>query len=137
MASLESLREKLSQISGRHPLTPGECDGLRLEFPGLPEEYLSFLETLGWGNYGEIMVYSGPVFPEDFDMPKTIPVDVLLVADNFQGTVIGFHGQHEFAPVEIYRGRLSFCEEDFYTLVDSFFPDEDYPVSGQDEQDIT
>lgn len=133
MTKLETLQKRFSAIPDITRLTPGECDALRREFPGLPQDYLDFMETIGWGNFEDgMMIYGGPILPEELNLQKVIPENIILIGDNFRGFLFGFDTKHAFEPIQVYRGRMSYFEGDFFALIELHCPDE----SSEGNQDL-
>jgi hypothetical protein len=67
---------------------------IRDRYPGVPDHYLAFLRTVGWGRLGNsnFMVYSGPIEPSEFFGPDDASclVGILFFGDNFSGWHVGF-----------------------------------------------
>lgn len=72
-------------------LTEEEVHALRRDVPELPEDYLRYLQTTGWGEAESgFMVYSGPMDVDEVDGGDMDLPNVVLLADDFQGDYIGF-----------------------------------------------
>jgi hypothetical protein len=70
--------------------------------PGLPEEYLQFLEQLGYGCFDGLSIYSGPMPPrETYPNFQSDPLNVMLIGDDMQGYCFGFDKSREFTLVEV------------------------------------
>ena len=65
---------------------------MRREHPRLPDDYLAYLASVGWGSLanGGYMIYGGPITPEYVygRLPAGLE-DVLLVGDDFGGHCAG------------------------------------------------
>ena len=79
-----------------HDLTPLDkhsIQKMKEENPGIPGDYLEYLQNVGWGNIGEsYMVYSGPIDPEDiFGVREDANLEhIALFGDGFSGDCDGF-----------------------------------------------
>jgi hypothetical protein len=62
------------------------------EFPGLPSEYFTLLEKLGWGEIGDtcFMLYSGPMPAEEIFSDEPALKGALLIGDDFAGYHLGY-----------------------------------------------
>ncbi len=102
---------------------------LRIEFfiqkmkeknPGIPDDYLEYLQNIGWGKIGEsYMVYSGPIDPEDiFGVREDANLEhIVLFGDGFSGDCDGFSIEKNWELVcidhvslKVYRWNLTFEE---------------------------
>ncbi len=99
---------ELTQLGVREdsePIPPDEVGELRTHFPGIPEDYLEFLEQVGWGALGDgwLMVYGEPLTPDNvFDDESARDVGpVWLVADNFGGVHYAFVPENDWELVRI------------------------------------
>jgi len=90
----------------------------------LPDDYLGFLETIGFGNLEELQLYGGPVLPNSiYPQPKSDLSDILLFGDDFQGYCFGFDTSQKCALVDVDpQGSVHRRNEDgFMSLVESYF----------------
>ena len=74
------------------PIPESKRADLRAAHPDIPADYLSFLSTHGWGELASgVQLYSGPIAPDEIfgSRARSLP-DVLLIADNFDGTSFAF-----------------------------------------------
>lgn len=92
------------------PLSADDAKALRTAFPGVPQDYVEFLEKIGFGELGEssYMLYSGPVesaevYGESLDQIQGI----LVIEDDFQGFNAGFDVSRGGEIVEIDPTDLS------------------------------
>jgi hypothetical protein len=74
----------------RKPLDPAALERIRRAFPGIPEDYLSYLGEIGWGTTRECkyMIYQGPRWcHEDFNWFESDDRKLLVVGDDFSGNL--------------------------------------------------
>jgi hypothetical protein len=78
-------------------------------YPLLPDEYLSFLLTVGCGTIGEteFQIYGSAQEPEEIfdERPIELPPSALLVGDNFSGEYIGYGGEGFFVWPEVSESK--------------------------------
>jgi hypothetical protein len=75
------------------PLEGPKLADLKEEFEAAPDDYVSFLEEVGFGELGEAayMLYGGPVSPEEiYGEADQQLKGILLFGDDFQGYNTGF-----------------------------------------------
>ncbi len=91
MTSFDKFRA-LPQFQNLEPVPAAKLETIRRDYPGIPEDYLAFLERVGAGSIGagkfaDFKLYSGPVEPGEVYDPETAKAltDLLLVGDDFQG----------------------------------------------------
>jgi hypothetical protein len=109
MNEMEALKLRLARIPNLIQISPQDAVQLKSAFPGLPDDYVKFLETTGFGNLQELQIYSGPVKPTDIfgGGAAGAMAKVLLFGDDFQGYCFGFKTDHGFTLVEVDpRGNL-------------------------------
>ncbi|WP_046173469.1 hypothetical protein [Domibacillus indicus] len=79
--------------------------------PGMPQDYLDFLEEVGYGSVGDgcFMFYGGLLEAEElFDTEENPELDgVLLLGDNFSGDAVGFLAEGEWPLVEVWHEDLT------------------------------
>jgi hypothetical protein len=63
-----------------------------MKHPGLPDDYVSFLEDVGWGDVadGRYMFYSSLVGPDTFGWEGEALQQILFFGDDFAGQHGGF-----------------------------------------------
>jgi hypothetical protein len=111
---------------------PAEIDQIRKEYPGIPEDYLQYLEVVGAGRIGKMMfmVYSGPCSPSDIYDAETAESlrGIVLIGDDFSGDCVGYDANDKWQIGEVgsscefqppYGGNTSFVE----MLYDRFLTD--------------
>lgn len=93
------------KINARRPPAPAsreEVDALRNEYPGIPKDYLTFLQEIGSGNLGPFILYSSPSDPEFVYGPRAENLPgIILLGDDMQGYCFGFDTEEDFQLVEI------------------------------------
>jgi hypothetical protein len=75
------------------PLESAKIADLKATFAAVPDDYVSFLQEVGFGELGEAayMLYGGLVAPEEiYGEPDERLNGVLLFGDDFQGYNTGF-----------------------------------------------
>ncbi len=106
-----SMLETKARLLEKYPasqletMPPTEINKLRSSFPGIPEDYLQYLEGVGHGNIGEwnFKVYSGPIDASEIYDPTTAEslAGIVLVGDNFSGEVVGYNTRNQWQIGEI------------------------------------
>jgi hypothetical protein len=113
-----------TKAGDKRGLTASECEELRKQFDGLPDDYLLFLSEVGYGEIGGLSFYSGPVPPEDIygNVPKAL-ASVVHFADDMQGYCFGFDTASSFRVVEVDpRGDVGLnVEAAFAELIQGYF----------------
>ena len=72
-------------------LDEARITGLRLRYPTLPGEYLTYLSTVGWGEAPSgRMIYEAPVDPADI-YPEMQSPGVVLLGDDLAGYCLCFN----------------------------------------------
>jgi len=73
-------------MSAPTPVSDSELEGLRREFPMLPEEYFSHLHRVGWGEASSgRMIYRRPIDPREIYHAREFAECFLLLGDDTQG----------------------------------------------------
>jgi len=76
------------------PISKEEASELRQQHPGLPEDYIEFLEQVGYGSVGpnRFSIYEAPGEPSDIFDEETASAcgPVILIGDDFQGYILAF-----------------------------------------------
>src|SRR5687767_8607133 len=99
----EEIKAKCSGLEQPPSSTPPEkAEVLRNKFPGIPEDYLSFLLEVGWGDLKWFRLYSGPIQPKSVygDLAENME-GLILIGDDFQGYCFGFDVEDGYQMVEI------------------------------------
>jgi len=126
VSEMQVLQDRLARIPNLTRLRDEDVDKLRLEYPGLPCEYLEFLSLVGYGNLEELQLYSGPTSAKSiYPQPKGDLSGIVLFGDDFQGYCFGFDTRKDFCLVEIDpRGNpRPRSEKGFLSLVAGFIPE--------------
>ena len=96
---------------------------MRKEHPGIPEDYLAFLQTVGFGSIGDrsFMIYGGPISPPFVYDPATAEAveGVLLFGDDFQGSCVGFDARRRVVEVDP-RGETKVVAPTFTRFLSSW-----------------
>ncbi len=83
-------------------LTAAAQEKIRTSFPGIPEDYVDFLGRIGYGNLGELQIYSAPIEPRDvFPCASEQLEAIVLVGDDLQGYCFGFDTTESYQLVEL------------------------------------
>lgn len=111
------LKAQLDQLSEK------QIHLLQTEFPGLPNDYLSFIKRVGFGNIGEIQIYSGPISPDEVYPHVKELGSIILFGDDHQGYCFGFDLIDEYRVVEVDPNGLPdrSIEPDFLSLILGYF----------------
>lgn len=93
--------------SNRDLLTPEAAEQLRAIYPGIPEDYLLYLQRVGAGSIlsCSYAVYSPPIKPEEIfgSHDAAWPADLLAFGDNFSGDVGVFEPSSKWAVGELWH----------------------------------
>jgi hypothetical protein len=102
MAAFDDVKQKIEGVQRLTRLSETEAAALRSQHPGLPEDYVDFLVSVGYGDLGPLQLYSGPTQPGQV-YPKSPPslASLLLFGDDFQGYCFGFDVSESFRVVEV------------------------------------
>ena len=73
-------------------LSTGDCAGLRSQYPALPADYFAFLQEVGWGDLGNLVIYDAPMEPvEVYTSARSQMLSgIILFGDDTQGFCYGF-----------------------------------------------
>ena len=124
MRRYDDLRTKLGKSASLSKLSESDIVALRKLWEGLPEDYLGFLGEVGFGNLGDIQLYSGPARADSIFSPMPEHLEaILLIGDDMQGNCFGFDTGNSFRLVEIApSGTIDFTvEPDFTSLLHGYF----------------
>ena len=127
MPLFEKVRRRASRIPDLVRLSDTEILNLRSTVPGLPEDYLQFLETVGFGGLEGIQIYSGPVSPSSlYGNFKGDPSSIILFGDDMQGYCFGFDTKRGFSLVEVdpQGSPETLAEDSFLSLVAAYLLDD-------------
>lgn len=124
MGRLDDIRLKIAHAGSLSRLSEGDVVAIRSEFPGLPVEYLEFLQEVGFGDLGEIQLYSGPVEAASIYPSGAEPLtSILLIGDDMQGHCFGFDcdRNHQLVEIDPQGAVHRDVEPDFAGLLRSCF----------------
>jgi hypothetical protein len=101
---LLSVENRNNESNNRDLFTDSECDELRNKFPGLPEEYLSYLKEIGANSAREdqYMIYWNPALShedERFSWYDNKNKSYLVIGDDFSGNLYALDIESSFSPV--------------------------------------
>lgn len=74
------------------PLNSNQIAELRQEYTELPADYLSHMESYGWGKLrnGRVL-YSGPIHPDEVYGDALSSIPILVLGDDTCGNCFGYH----------------------------------------------
>ena len=119
------LTKNIEMASSLKKLDSKECQELKNHFFGIPEDYLNFMKSVGYGNLGDIQLYEGPV-PSSSVYGEN-PVDnldrLVIFGDDFQGYCFAFDISDSYRVVEISpKGEVDkTVESNFLKLLEGYF----------------
>lgn len=123
MSEFDDLVRHFSSMRSAEPLSAKEVDAIRSRHPGVPEDYLHFLEAAGHGDLGNVQIYSGPVAATSIypDADEHL-LEILMIGDDFQGYCFGFGPTDGWSIVAVSpRGEIQrHFATDFLSLLDRF-----------------
>jgi len=126
MTNIDTIKERLHDLSTLTPVSASETDALKAEYIGIPAEYTDFLEKVGYGDVGDVRIYEAPTSPGDiYPMPNGDLSGIVLFGDDFQGYCFGFDTTKDFCLVEIDpRGNpRPRSEQGFLSFIAGFIPE--------------
>ena len=75
------------------PLDAAALQSLHDRHPGLPDDYVAYMATVGWGKAGNgRMIYSGPIEPGFVYPEHEGPAGLLLFGDDLMGYCVAWDG---------------------------------------------
>lgn len=89
----EHLRANIFNDEETHvqPLTDEQISEIRTTYPGIPEEYLSYLLEIGWGAIAmSFVVYRGPISFSTVYSNASVGETIILLGDNMAGKCMGY-----------------------------------------------
>ncbi len=94
-----------------------DMHSLRKAHAGIPDDYVNFIEVVGFGNLGDIQLYEGPTAAATVYPNATGRLaNVLLIGDDFQGYCFGFDPTDNWRIVEVDpRGSVDTSVEQTFT----------------------
>jgi hypothetical protein len=123
MPTVSQIKQRLSPNDDIIPISAEEAARLRQTYPGIPEEYLSFLHDVGYGEVANIRLYEGPIGVGDVYPHKSKTLShIVLFGDDLLGYCFGFDIPSGFAVVELDpRGEVrDRREREFLMLVERY-----------------
>ena len=103
MSMWNEIKKSVENVEGLTKLDANGAAALSSQFPGIPSDYLSFLQEIGFGNLGNIQIYSGPalcnsVYPQHVSDRLA---SIVLIGDDMQGYCFGFDIENQYRIVEV------------------------------------
>ena len=121
MSAWEHIRQKIERPETLEPVSEIDVSRMKELYPNLPEQYLTFLRTVGHGNLGRIQIYAGPMNPVDIysESRRNQLNGIIIIGDDMQGFCYGFDLKDSYRVVEIDpRGNIDrTIKPDFESLV--------------------
>lgn len=72
-------------------LTDEQISVIRTTYPGIPEEYLTYLLEIGWGAIAmSFVVYRGPISFSAIYSNASVDESIVLLGDNMAGKCMGY-----------------------------------------------
>ena len=103
-------------------LTEDQISALKNSYSSIPNEYLDWLSTVGWGEHENgYMFYSGPSYSVEIfgsDIPANIH-SVLLIGDDMAGYSIGFDKSGQFVGIDSNDWELDVISEGLNAYIKS------------------
>ena len=100
--------------SNRSVVSPDAIAALRVEYPGIPEDYLGFLGQIGAGSFlsSSYAIYDGPIEPDEiFGLrDDSWPPDLIAFGDNFSGDLGVFLPSSGWAVAELWHDDRSIAK---------------------------
>lgn len=97
--------KRLPKCAKLSPVPRKDIEAMRIDYPGIPHDYLEFLSRVGAGEIGnaEYMIYSGLTAPSDtFDAASAARLNGLVFfGDDFSGYSAGFDTRRGWVVVEV------------------------------------
>lgn len=124
MRKYEHILVNIENLQSLSQLNDEELLQLQSSVEGLDCDYLEFLRTIGFGNLGEIQLYSGLISPTTVYSTKQGELDhIVLFGDDQQGYCFGFDRNDGLRVVEIDpKGNVSkSVEPTFFELLSAYF----------------
>lgn len=103
MSKFDFLIDCVSNLSEKEKINETKVSELTKKYSGIPEDYISFLKDIGFGNFDEFQMYSGPVEPDSIYPEQNCSElnNIILFGDDFQGYCFGFDMADNYRVVEV------------------------------------
>jgi hypothetical protein len=97
------------QLQSFRPVDPAKVAQLAAKHPGIPADYLAFLEEIGGGGTDNLSLYTGPLPPDAVYDPDTAGElgSLLIISDDCAGYNCAFDPDEDWAIVEIDSADMS------------------------------
>ena len=127
LVNIEQLKIKIETEkleSNLTTITQNELQHLKSLFAGLPDEYLSFLENIGHGSFGDcaFSIYGGPLGPDEIFDSETASelANYIFIGDDFSGWMLAYDMSQD--PYELtffdHTEKSELSEQERNSLVD-------------------
>ncbi|MCS6180354.1 SMI1/KNR4 family protein [Shewanella baltica] len=119
----EHLLNKIETLSELERASEDKISKLKLDIPNLPDDYLEFIKTIGFGNLSDIQLYGEPVPPRYIYGDRLGLESIVLFGDDFQGYCFGFDINDGCRVVEVSpKGEVDkSVEPSFKSLMEGYF----------------
>jgi len=124
MGKFDELAANIENVDSLSKATSDDLKSILEKIPTIDSDYLEFLGSVGYGNLGDIQLYSGVINPKEvYVSPRDKLDDVLLFGDDTQGYCFGFKLDEDLRVVEIDpKGQVSRdVEPTFVELMQAYF----------------
>ena len=127
LAEAEAKGERFE--SNRDLVNPDSAAEIRAKFPGIPEDYLAYLQQIGAGSFlsCSYAIYSSPIRPEDVfgSRDPSWPDDLLVFGDNFSGDLGVFEPSSGWAVGELWHEYRTIVrsEKSFFEFIETLIYD--------------
>lgn len=109
MRKFDELAANIENVDSLSKATSEDIKWILERIPNVDNDYIEFLENVGYGNLGDIQLYNGVIDSDEiYPSPQDNLDDVLLFGDDMQGYCFGFKLDEGMRVVEIDpKGQLS------------------------------
>lgn len=122
---LEKVEDKdEAEMNRRERLTDVQIEELSQQYPGIPQDYLDYLNEIGYGTLREcqFMVYEGLENIDDllgYEVEELEGKKFLAFGDNYSGDFSGFLIEDEWKVVEFWHDSedLHICGQTFHQYI--------------------
>jgi len=104
----------------RKPLDIDNVSKIQKEYPGIPSQYIAYLQEVGGGSFRECQFTVWGFLDDGSDLLGSKVKDgIIFFGDNFSGDLSGFDINSGYRIVEYWHdsGDIDYQEEDFMTYI--------------------